>query len=276
MGGVMNQLFNYVTNLLANYGGAFTFVGQTMFRALATILIAWFGVKAALASSEHAGGFHFSRFASLVMTIAFGFGMITYYDNPIPGIGYSFHNLITREGSYLYQIIAGTELDNADTAIQNAMAKLQFPGTDILADLYYLLDVLIMALWDMVAMIVTAYGFVAQAICVLLGPIFVPFFIVPQLDWIFWGWLKCLVQYSFYQVVAGATMYVIGNLVIAYLGSFGTILPPPDALFAPLCLIFLGGAYALLKVPTLTNQIFSGNSGTNSGSDLYSFVRSFV
>ena len=42
--------------------------------------------------------FHFERFASLLMTIAFGFGMITYYSQPIPGIGISFYHLIVDQG----------------------------------------------------------------------------------------------------------------------------------------------------------------------------------
>jgi len=32
-------------------------------------------------------GVHFESFGSLLLTIAFGFGMITYYSQPIPGIG---------------------------------------------------------------------------------------------------------------------------------------------------------------------------------------------
>jgi len=34
---------------------------------------------------------------------------------------------------------------------------------------------------------VIAYGYVATAVIVLVGPIFVPFFIVPQLEWLFLG-----------------------------------------------------------------------------------------
>src|SRR5712671_1530457 len=71
-----------------------------MFRAFATILIAWFGVRSALAS---AGGtavsaFHFEHFATLLMTIAFGFGMITFYSHPIPGFGVSFYHLVIDQG----------------------------------------------------------------------------------------------------------------------------------------------------------------------------------
>ena len=46
------------------------------------------------------------------------------------------------------------------------------------------------------------FGDVAFAVCVVLGPIFVPFFIVPKLDWLFWGWLRAYMQFAFYKLVA--------------------------------------------------------------------------
>ena len=68
-----------------------------------------------------------------------------------------------------------------------------------------------------------AFGYVAAAIAVLLGPIFIPFFIVPHMEWLFWGWLKAFVQYAFYPVVANAYLFVFGNLLIHFVDSH----PPP-------------------------------------------------
>src|SRR6202035_3714242 len=75
-------------------------MGMNMFRGFAVILIVWFGIKGALASAS--GGqvpaFHFDQLASLLLSIAFGFGMITFYTQPIPGIGVSFYHLIIDQG----------------------------------------------------------------------------------------------------------------------------------------------------------------------------------
>src|SRR5438132_12588629 len=75
-------------------------MGNRMFRGFAIILIVWFGVKSALAaaSGSQIAVFHFDHFASLLLTIAFGFGMITYYSTPIPGFGVSFYHLIIDQG----------------------------------------------------------------------------------------------------------------------------------------------------------------------------------
>ena len=115
--------------------------------------------------------------------------------------------------------------------------------------------------------VVIAYGFIATAVCVLVGPVFVPFFIVPKMEWLFWGWFRCFIQYAFYQVIASAVVYIIGNLMLGALR-----LPPSGTLstaqviawFPVLFITFLASIYALLKVPALTNHIFSGTAGTSS------------
>jgi hypothetical protein len=264
--GQMNAITGYITQLLTQHVGQFASLGQTMFLSLATIMIVWFGLKSALSAGEHGSGFHFGQFAGLVMMIVFGYAMTQYYATPIPGIGRSFYHLIIDQTEYLSSLINNTQLQTASDAISQYQSQIQSPGiTDIAGNIAYILDLIIMALWQAVAIIITAYGFVAQAICVLVGPIFVPFFIVPKLEWLFWGWLKCFMQYAFYQVIASATMFVMGNLVIYVLTRppFWPI-PDPLTLLSLLTVVFLGGVYALLKVPALTSHIFSGMSGLSS------------
>ena len=70
--GQLNTITNYITQLLSQHVGQFTFLGQGMFLSFATILIVWFGVKAALGSGDRGGGFQFGNFASLIMMISFG------------------------------------------------------------------------------------------------------------------------------------------------------------------------------------------------------------
>jgi hypothetical protein len=272
--GQLNTITTYISELLSQHVGQFSSLGQGMFLSFATVIIVWFGAKSALDSAGRAGGFHFGNFASLVMMIAFGYAMTEYYDSPIPGFGRSFYHLIIDQTEYLSNLIVGTQLQNASDAIANYQSQIQSPGlSDISGSIAYLLDLGILALWQAVAIIITAYGFVAQAICVLVGPIFIPFFIVPRLEWLFWGWLKCFMQYAFYQVIAAATMFVMGNLVI-YVLTQPPFLPVPDplSLLSLLIVVFLGGTYALLKVPALTSHIFSGMSGLHSGTMVESFL----
>ncbi len=94
---------------------------------------------------------------------------------------------------------------------------------NILEIVRYAVTVLCLLAAQAAVFAVIAFGYVAAAIAVLLGPMFIPFFIVPQMEWLFWGWLKSLIQYAFYPVVANAYLYVFGNLLIHFVDSH----PPP-------------------------------------------------
>jgi len=87
MGSDMSQIFQAIDTLLQTDTGFFVGMGRNLFTGLATIMIVWFGIKSALTSSSREGGFQFANFASLILVIAFGEAMVTYYAEPIPGIG---------------------------------------------------------------------------------------------------------------------------------------------------------------------------------------------
>ena len=261
-------IFQAINNLLTQNLGFFDAMGQNLFRAFATILVVWYGVKSALSA---AGGRHllnFDHFASLLLTISFGFTMVNYYSTPIPGVGVGFHNLITDESQFLANRINQTELQTVEERITDFETRMNAPGvTDILGIVIYAVIIILLAAAQAIAIVVIAFGFIATAVCVLVGPIFIPFFIVPKLEWLFWGWFKCFIQYAFYQVIAAAVVYVIANLILGILGlqPRGTISTVQlIEAFPVLFITFLASIYALLKIPTLANHIFSGTSGGSS------------
>ena len=261
-------LYQAINNLLTQNLGFFDAMGQNLFRMFATILIAWYGIKSALAAAGGKHYFHFDNFAGLLLTISFGFAMVNYYSIPIPGIGVSFHNLITDEAQFLANRINQAELQTIVDRIGDFEARIDAPGvTDFLGMAIYVVVILLLAAAQAISIVVIAYGFIATAVCVLVGPIFVPFFIVPKLEWLFWGWLRCFLQYAFYEVIAVAVVYIIGNLIIGVptLQGTGTISTLQLIGWFPVLLItFVASIYVLLKVPALTNHIFSGTAGGTS------------
>ncbi|MHB8754206.1 MAG: type IV secretion system protein [Candidatus Acidiferrales bacterium] len=262
-------IYQAINNLLTQNLGFFDTMGQNLFRMFATILVVWYGVKMALAAASGSHLLHFENLASLILTISFGFGMVNYYNRPIPGIGSSFHNLITDESQFLANKITQNQLQTVIDGVSDFEARLDSPTFgDFLGTAIYVIVIILLAAAQAVTIVVVAFGFIATAVCVLVGPIFIPFFIVPQLEWLFWGWFKAFIQYAFYQVIAAAVVYIIANLLV------GTLrLPPAGTLstvqlmawFPVLLITFLASIYALLKVPVLTNHIFSGASGGSSG-----------
>jgi type IV secretory pathway VirB6-like protein len=130
----------------------------------------------------------------------------------------------------------------------------------------YFLVALAVTAARVVLLAVIAFGLVATGVAVLVGPVFIPFFLVPRMEWMFWGWLKSLLQYAFYQVIAQAFVFVFGSFLINFLDAF----PPPYTvdriLVGGFHLIFLLFAftYGLLKVPSLTHSLFSGSAGQST------------
>jgi TrbL/VirB6 plasmid conjugal transfer protein len=261
-------IFQAINTLLQQNLGFFDAMGQNLFRMFATILVVWFGIKMALSAAGGRHYLHFDQFASLLLTLSFGFAMMNYYSTPIPGIGTSFHNLITDESQFLANKITETQLQVVIQRISDFETRIDSPGFgDFLGTVIYSVVIILLAAAQAIAIVVIAFGFIATAVCVLVGPIFIPFFIVPKLEWLFWGWLKAFIQYAFYQVIAAAVVFIIANLILGTLNlqPNGTISTLQLIEFFPVLFItFLASIYALLKVPALTNHIFSGSSGSSS------------
>jgi hypothetical protein len=264
----LQYIFQAINTLLTQNLGFFDAMGQNLFRSFATILIAWYGIKSALSSASGKHPFHFDNFASLLLTISFGFAMVNYYSTPIPGVGTSFHNLVTDESQFLAARIDQTQLQVVMERVNDYESRIDSPGvTDLRGTLLYTLVIVLLAAAQAVAIVVIAYGFLATAVCVLVGPVFVPFFIVPKFEWLFWGWFRCFLQYAFYQVIAAAVVFVIANLILGILqlqptGAVSTVALVEE--FPVLFITFLASIYALLKIPALTNHIFSGTAGGSS------------
>jgi hypothetical protein len=268
----MNDLFAFLTQLMTEHSALFQSMGNNMFRGFAVILIVWFGAKSALASAGggHAPGFHLDQFASLLMMIAFGFGMMTFYSTPIPGFGVSFYHLIIDQGLSLANQLNHSLVQEVWDRLTSLYWGMENPGLslalNILEGVRYMVTVLCILAAQAAVFTVIAFGYVAAAIAVMLGPIFIPFFIVPHMEWLFWGWLKSLIQYAFYPVVANAYLFVFGNLLIHFVDSH----PPPYdgatilVLFFPLVLLLVAFTYGIVKIPSLVNSLFTGRSGESA------------
>jgi TrbL/VirB6 plasmid conjugal transfer protein len=191
--------------------------------------------------------------------------MLTYYSTPIPGTAYSFSDLITQEALHLSGTIESNQTQSIADAVTTAEEQLGTPPGvfSIHEELTYFVMALALAAMEAVAFAVVAYGYVAAAVCVLIGPIFIPFFIVPKLDFLFWGWLKAFIGFSFYQVVASAFIFVFAKVLLAMLGVIGPITITNAFVILPALFVTLMVCiYGLVKIPELTMSILSGGTGT--------------
>jgi type IV secretory pathway VirB6-like protein len=265
------DFFSFLATLMTSHASMFETLGMNLFRGFAVILVVWFGAKSALASvSGGYSGFQFERFASLLMTIAFGDAMITYYSRPIPGMGISFYHLIVDQGTNLANQLNHATVTEVITRLNSIYYETEQPGLSLALNalelLRYGITILAIEAAEIGVFVVIAFGYVASAVAVMLGPVFIPFFIVPKLEWLFWGWLKSLLQYAFYPVVANAYIFVFGQLLIHFVDSH----PPPydgatlALLFLPLLFLLIAFTWGVLLIPSLVNSLFAGRSGESA------------
>ena len=263
-----------IANLLTVYEPEFLRFGYSLFLSFATILIVWQGVK--MMFSHDSLGDSMFEFAKLLMLISFGYSFIAFYEAPLPGIGVSFSNLITDQTAYFQSVLEARAFDNIYRHFDDLSEHfLQPDAWSILANLIYWTMLLLIALAKGLSLAVIAFGLIASAVCGLLGPIFVPFFIVPKLEWLFWGWLKAFIQYSFVPVVAIAFLMIFEQFVFRYV----TTLPPTitSAEYGVYGLqavaVVVTFCIGIALVPSLTSSIFSGQGGQSILSSVPRLIR---
>ena len=251
-----------ITTLLTTHEPEFLRFGYGLFMAFATIVLAWQGIRL-MFSSDSLNDKMFD-FAKVLLFVSFGYGLITFYESPLPGIGVSFSNLITDQTAYFQSVLEARSFDHIYQHFDELSAHFMQPDAwSILANLIYWTVLLLIAFAKALSLAVIAFGLIASAVCGLVGPIFVPFFIVPKLDWLFWGWLKSFIQYSFIPVIAIAFLMIFEQFVYRYV----TTLPPTitSAEYGVYGLqavaVIVTFCVGIVLVPSLTNSIFSGSGG---------------
>jgi hypothetical protein len=227
------------------------------------MVLVWFGLQTALTSAEGRPRVPMAHLASVLLTIAVGLAMITYYRAPIPGLGRSFTQLVTDQPIFLARQLEATQVQRLSDRLNELYVSLEQPALfNVSAIVGYFLVALAVTAARVALLAVIAFGLVATGVAVLVGPVFIPFFLIPTLDWIFWGWFKSLLQFAFYQVIAQAFVFVFGSFLVNFLDAF----PPPytvDRLLVGgfhLIFLLLAFTYGLFKVPSLTHSLFTGGT----------------
>ena len=251
-----------ITTLLNTYEPEFLRFGYSLFIAFATIMIVWEGIGIMLRRGSL--GDHMFSFAKLLVTISFGYALIAFYESPLPGIGVSFSNLITDQAHAFANILDARSLELVFDHLDKLWAQFVQPDAwSILANLLYWLLLIVVTLAKVISLAIVAFGLIASAVCALLGPIFVPFFIVPKLDWLFWSWFKAFIQYSFVPVVAFAFLMIFERFIFQYLTTLPAGITEDLYMAYGLQALVVIGVFSLgiFLVPALTSSIFSGRGG---------------
>ena len=235
-------------------------IGGVVFIAVATILIVWYGIKMMFGRRDPSG--EIFGFAKLLLTIAVVYSALTYYDQPVPGLGVSATDLVLGQAHRLTDAITYEAFEQIQLGLSDLWRRFEPANPfSLLPNLTYWALLLIIGLAQAVVLFVTAFGLIASGVCLVMGPLFIPFAIVPSFEWLFWGWLKAFVQYSFMQVVAQLFIALFSSYVLTYL----TQVPPGLTVEGTLLwglysvMVLISFTLGVLMVPSLTASLFSGS-----------------
>lgn len=259
-------------SLLNNHADLFMGYGLTLFKALAITLIVWLGIKTALGAAE-GGGIGIKEFVKTIFFFLFGWVLLKYYHSPveglnvIPGLGFCTTDLFLKQSEHLIGIIGKARIEEVWQHSQWTVHNLEMPGLgQVHFFAQWILLELVVILADCAMFLIIGYAYIALAVLLLVGPLFIPFLIVPRLDFLFWSWLRATIQYTFMGFIAACYVFVFGQSMIrahAYLGIDPETLIKVDtwATSWPLQMIlYCVFAFGMLKVPSLTSDLFIGSA----------------
>ena len=139
--------------------------------------------------------------------------------------------------------------------------------------IFWVLMLLVMLVVYTVGLAQIVWAQLAITIALLLGPVFIPFLVLPPLSFLFWGWFKTMLTYSLYSAIAAAVFRVSSQVGVEVLRGLAAPGPYQTAagfstLMQNFFMVLLFGVAALLgslQVGSFAAMLLSGAGTTASG-----------
>jgi len=249
--------------------------GHSLALGIGLCVIVYEGVNISL--NAHRGHrIDLMRLGQRLLFVLVVMALVAFYDTPnwILG-GYSFKNLIGAETTYLTNAIGTGATDTVMNTIDQDLALFDTgSGYNLITQpiVFFCLMIYVgmFIILECAFTWVIAYGATATAVVSMFGPLFIPFLLVPKLEWLFWGWFRSFLGFAFYKVVAAAIAQVIASVLAQYLSpasSFSQAMQDPSQLWSQLPImgvVCITCIFAVFKVPALTASMFSGTVGSDA------------
>ena len=273
--------------LTAAAGAEIFTMGNQMLGFLAVIVVVLSGLKIAFS-----GNIQPWELVRVVIGIWIPWVMLQFYTTNIPGMVHTFPGMIAAGGNWLHLLLIGDSLYGVQTELTDlfrSLAKAQDAAIEA-GDLVTIVTsglqasmtavagfvmVIFLALMLLILAAVTyaqvIWAQVALAILIILGPIFIPFLVFDPLSFLFWGWFRAMLTYSFYAIIAGAVLRVFSAVGVAYITSLGRANLDMDSFMEvgmwTLAVVpfFIAGMLASLKCGELATMLVTGGGAAGSG-----------
>jgi len=294
-------------------------IGLRLLRGLAIIITIWTGIQ-----MMFGGGFAIGEVVSLVLLIGFPLAVLSWYAATVvtPWGNFSFVGMVSGMGRMIGEnLVTGVFKTLSDTLTDtwnkiwrsgtardavgvsegwfrtSARGTVTFDGglgefvrffRNTLQSLQFSFMVIIVVGLLIIPAVVAycsyLWAYLSLFVATILGPLLIPWVLVPQLQFLAWGWFRAVLGAGVHMMVAGACFAVAAQILMIPLVRFGTLvvagqdegalssetllaaspLGPLSALVESLPLILV--AYlGVFKIGEITAMIMNGGSMPSSG-----------
>ena len=216
-----SALLQSILAMMTTFAPAFQRMSQAIFLALATIMMIWEGYDTMFSAQPFSERLWTLREVPDLRRVRLHDRHVL--RGPDPVIGYSFTNIVTDQTAWLANVLDAAAVKNVHNHLDAMLNRVVPPSAwDVLSVMLYIFVLVLIVLSKAGTIVLVGFSLIASAVCALVGACFVPFLMVPKLEWLFWGWFKAFLQWSFLQVTTTAYLFIFERWL--YLG-LTTLLP---------------------------------------------------
>jgi hypothetical protein len=274
-GGALQNYSGIITNeidqMTTNFSPLFLAEGQTVFTSIAVIMLVILGLRVARASlAAHHLVLPLDELVHFFFLFVLAETLLRFWNVPSALFGgYNAHQLIPVIAYSLANKININSLNLLTSQVDTILTNTPIPGPlQVTQIVFYFIFTGLLTVITGILFVLTIIGFVAIGIGTLLGPLMVPFILVPRFSWIFYNWISYTIKYSFYQVVANALVFVwAGAFVFVVNNLFGGVYNPAKAVteIGALVLLSAGMLASIWLITHFVNDLFTGAAHAGGG-----------
>lgn len=266
-----NDVMAGLRNQLQVNGGIYLQFGTNMYALTAVSVFALLGANLAW---KHSRGGDISMVlhesGRLLIRIGFYWMILIYWLQPLPGVGLSFPQVITRTTEDLAHQTTQQGAQDFEQALSNI--NLNSPSTvelvtseaEAIFDYWVWRILIFVSGW--VTFLVGSFGIFVETFAIMVGPLFIWTVMIPRLESFFWSWLRFFIQYSFFQVAASLVGYILWPLLTNRINAASSTgvwsIAVQYVQFQSIGIFLCVYVVLLLSLPIVIAHLFSGSSGS--------------